>query len=513
MSLVEPRTENSSPGALAPAVVRGSTWSASGAMLSRIIGLLAQVALGLLLSDHDFGIYAVAIGVSNVLTVLRDGGARQLLVARPADYDRLLPPVFWMAMVFALGTAGLLAASTLLVARQQSEIGTLLLIIALAQPIGIPGAILSARLQIEMRFGALTAIASTLSVIRFGGAVLLAWLGLGPLSFVLPLIPMALLEWAWAWALTRDTPWLKGANPALWRSLLGVSGWAVAGSAGIAAINGGVPVVLKLIVPTGVIGLYFFAQQLVAQAGIVLGASLAQVLFPAFTHLRDDPERKKRAILRALRQSTLLASPLCAGMAAVIVPFEALIWGGKWAAAADSVVVMALAYPINIIAAIPVAVQQSRAQFRAWGLGVNAIALATFAGAAWMAIRVPEAYPIAVASSLAMAISTLAYTLWALRPIGITPTQVIGAIAPGWALGSLAAWLAILADRILLPSAPLSLRVIMGGVVFLFSFAAMIRVCVPEQIRESVEMLPTPIRPMTSGLLRLRLRETASPDR
>lgn len=325
MRPVRPTTENS-PQALAPAVFRGSSWAAMGAVFSRGMGLAAQIVLGLLLSDHDFGVFAIAIGVSSVLTVLRDGGARQLLISRPKEHAQLLAPVFWIAIAFAVGTGALLALTAPLAAGADSDVATLLLIIALVQPLSVPGSILSARLQIDLRFGAITAIQSTLALVRFGGAVVLAWRGFGALSFVLPLIPMAFIEWAWAWALTRDHPWFSGPRLHQWRGLLRVSAWAVVGSAGIAAINSGVPVVLGVLVPSGVVGVYFFAQQLVTQIGIVLGASLAQVLFPAFTRLLGEPERKRRATLRALRQSMLLASPMCAAMAAIIIPFESLVW-------------------------------------------------------------------------------------------------------------------------------------------------------------------------------------------
>lgn len=503
MPPVRPTTENSSP-ALAPAVFRGSSWAAMGAVFSRGVGLAAQIVLGLLLSDHDFGVYAIAIGVSSVLTVLRDGGARQLLISRPKEHAQLLAPVFWIAVAFALGTGALLALTAPLAAGADSDVATLLLIIALVQPLSVPGSILSARLQIDLRFGALTAIQSTLALVRFGGAVLLAWRGFGPLSFVLPLIPMAFIEWAWAWALTRDHPWFSGPRLRQWRGLLRVSAWAVIGSAGIAAINSGVPVVLGVLVPSGVVGVYFFAQQLVTQIGIVLGASLAQVLFPAFTRLLAEPERKRRATLRALRQSMLLASPMCAAMAAIIIPFESLVWGGKWAQAAHAVIVMALVYPINVASAIPVAVQQSRSDFRAWGLGVNVVALVTFAGAGIAAALSPDPLPIAAASSVAMALASILYTAWALRPLSIGLRDVLGAIAPAWAMASIAAGLALVADAWFMTHWPALVRCLLGGAIFTLGFAALVRLVVVDQVIESVNMLPSPLRRVANGLLRLR---------
>lgn len=502
MRPVSIRTENSGK-ALAPTVFRGSSWVAMGAILSRGIGLAAQILLGLLLSDRDFGVYAIAIGVSSVLTVLRDGGARQLLISRPAQHASLLAPVFWIAVTFACATAVLLAATAPLAAGADSSVATLLLIIALAQPLSVPGSILSARLQIDLRFGPLTAIQSTLAFVRFGGAVFLAWRGYGPLSFVLPLIPMAFIEWAWAWALTRDQPWFARPRVRQWRSLLRVSAWAVAGSAGIAAINSGVPVVLGVLVPAGVVGLYFFAQQLVAQIGIVLGASLAQVLFPAFTRMLDDPARKRRAVLRSLRQAMLLASPLCAGMAAVIIPFESLVWGGKWAAAAESVIVMALVYPINVASAIPVAVQQARADFRAWGIGVNAVAVVTFMGAAGAAISRPEPLPIAAASSLALALASILYTAWALRPLSIGLKDVLGAVAPAWVMAACAAILAIIIDTWVMNHWPALVRCLLAGSIFTLGFAALVRLVVVDQVIESVGLLPAPMRRLAAGLLRL----------
>lgn len=501
--------------ALGRSVVRGSSWVIASSLVSRGAGFLAQVGIGYFLTPDDLGVYASAIAASSVLTVLRDGGVRHVLISRPRDFDRLMGPAFWIASCFALLTALVLALYAGLNAAWKAgdvdggAVAAVLLVIAASQPLSVPGAILSARLQVDLRFGAFTAIQTVMGLMRYGGTVLLAWAGLGPLSFVIPLIPMSLLEWAWAWRLTGRRPWREGARLGEWRGLLTLSWWVVGGSAGIAAINAGVPMVVNRLMPIEVVGVYYFAQQIVAQIGIVLAASLGQVLFPAFSRIAEEPERKAAAALRAMRQLMLAASAACAGLAAVYAPLERILsglWGDKWRDSVPVLIVLAASYPINVATAVPNAVQQARRDFRGYGLGMGAVALLVLGASGLAAWWWGTALGVAGGSSAAVVVGALVYTVVALRPLGIGATAVLGALGPGWMLGWVAAGAVMAADRWLMAGWPVTVRFVVCGTCFGVAYAVLVRVTAPGLLREAVAVLPGGLGARAAYVLALRTR-------
>src|SRR5262249_40920035 len=108
----------SSVAPMGRAVGSGMVWTVILTVVSRAASFGAQWVLGLVLLDSDVGIFAIATAVAMVAQTLRDGGARFLLVQRPKEYDRLVGPVFWLALtlntlcgVLILGAAPLAAAA------------------------------------------------------------------------------------------------------------------------------------------------------------------------------------------------------------------------------------------------------------------------------------------------------------------------------------------------------------------------------------------------------------------
>ena len=66
--------------------VRGISWMILNTITGRVIVFAVQVALGWLLSARDFGLYALALSVSNALGSMRNGGTAELLRQRGARY-------------------------------------------------------------------------------------------------------------------------------------------------------------------------------------------------------------------------------------------------------------------------------------------------------------------------------------------------------------------------------------------------------------------------------------------
>ena len=172
------------------AVSSGAAWMISGTLVTKAATFLAQVVCGKLLSDEDFGLVALAVAASKVLTICQDGGVRDLLVqGKPEDYDRLAGRVFWFAASFNLAVSLLIVAAAYPLSifwYHRPELIPMFLVLALAVPLGTPAAVLQAKLRVDLRFRAVSWLALLTALLRQASTICFAMIGLGAMSFIIP---------------------------------------------------------------------------------------------------------------------------------------------------------------------------------------------------------------------------------------------------------------------------------------------------------------------------------------
>ncbi|HEX7978467.1 MAG TPA: oligosaccharide flippase family protein [Gemmatimonadaceae bacterium] len=501
-----PAAEASSRPGLSRAVTHGSFWMMLSAAIQRGASFAAQIVLGWLLTERDFGIFALAISISALTGALRDGGVRQLLIQRHADYERLLGPTFWMALAFNALTGLLLAiaAPTIASAFGEPALVSLIVILAIAQPLGTPSAILTARLAIDLRFREAGRIAAVSSLVRYLGTIALAKAGFGPLSFVLPLPVLSIIEGGMAYAYTREKPWSLPANVRTWLRMLTEARWIIIGTFGIAALNLGAALTIKPFVSTAIVGVYYFAFQVIVQVGMLLSANILQVLFPAFARINDDPARLSAAASRALRQLMLIATPMCLGLAAIFGPVELLVWHGKWRAAAEAVRAIGLLYPAVIASSVSLALLQAAGRFRASGLALLAMGVASLGGAMVGAMISGTAIGIAIFTSVATGAVSLAVTWDTMRRTGVSGKDILGALVPAWLVSCSAFAASYGLDRLLGErAAPALIRAAASAVLFVAIFGVTARLAIPSHLEEALSVMPSRMRGLAARLLRI----------
>ena len=73
---------------------RGVIWTSLANGLGRFTAFIAQWVLGYLLSDEDFGVYAIAISASSLVLAFQNAGFPRVLVQRGAEFERLGRPIW-----------------------------------------------------------------------------------------------------------------------------------------------------------------------------------------------------------------------------------------------------------------------------------------------------------------------------------------------------------------------------------------------------------------------------------
>ncbi|MFC1531364.1 oligosaccharide flippase family protein [Gemmatimonadota bacterium] len=459
-------TASPEQGSIRGLIARGGLWMAGSSLATRVTSFVAQIALGRLLSDEDFGVYAIAISIGALASVLRDGGARQILIERGWREREYIAPAFWLGGVLNVAAAGALVAAGPLLqgVYGESSLGLMLTFIASGLILGTPSAVFRSKLSFELRMRDLATLNFVSAMLRYGGVIAFAVAGYGPLSFVIPIPLIVIVEGVLGYLYTREQPWRMPPRVDLWRDVLLQMRWVVLGVGAVGVINMGPHMVIGLVLPTAVLGVYYFAFQIVLQVGAILSTNINDVLFPSFVRIKEDRSRLGAGALEALQVTSLVAVLVCVLMATAIAPLELLLWGGKWVSSVRPVQIMSLLYPFNVALAAGLAAQQATGEFRAWSLslwGLAAVAMLTsYAGA----LMTGSAVGVALFGALSGAAASVLYLVTMFRSLGVSGKTVVTVIARPWLIGSVASvaaitlqirlgsQLSILATLILFPS-------------------------------------------------------------
>ena len=344
------------------AVARGALWGALGAAVGKVAAFGAQIYLGWILSKEDFAVYALALACSMFVAGLVNGGTQRVLVQRGSEYDRYAYLVLQISAAFNVLVLILLLVAGAPAGQQidTPELSTLLFVMGLATLLSTPGHVLTAKLLIDLRFKHVQLLAIVSHLVRHGATVVLAAWGFGALSFVLPMLLVAMTDTLLVWFAVRRMPQVR---PFVWadaRDILHASKWVMLGTAAGALIQNGDNLAVALLSDKATLGVYFFAYQLTFSLAGLLGGSLLSVLVPTFVRMGAEAARQRRAFVTALHAMAVGATLLSFGLIIVAEPLIHAIWAGKWDEAAIVVQWLALSLPAVLAASLARALAEAR---------------------------------------------------------------------------------------------------------------------------------------------------------
>jgi PST family polysaccharide transporter len=363
------------------AVTQG-IWGVANVALIRAVTFVAQIVLAIMLSPTDFGIYAVAMAVATLALTLRGAGVTQWQIEGGArQHKERAVDAFWLALVWNVALGLTVAAASQPLGRLFGEhsVGVLIAIIGLSFPLQTPATYFFARLQIQLRIRELTFVELASAVVRNVLMISGAAIGLGPYSFVLPIPLCYLLEAALGWWLVRESPWRHAPHRDRWPTILRSTSWIMLGTAGTAIGLQGDYVLLGAFAPIAAVGIYYFAYQLTLQTAGLVATNINRIFTSVL--VANEPAIRARNFLAATEFIMLAGSPVVLLLAAGIVPFEALVWNGKWAEATNAVLYLSLGLPLYLLATATQSLALSEGRFRRW-MAMNATKAFVVVGAA-----------------------------------------------------------------------------------------------------------------------------------
>lgn len=286
------------------------------------------------MAKREFGLISLAYTVTAVLAGIQELGVRQVLIQRQRSLRLWINPAFWLCLASGIGIGLLTAASAPIAAVIYGEpaVTPILLVLALVMPLEALRAVPAASLTAQLRFGASALSGTAHLALTTLGTLILAWQGQGAMSFPLGrlagIIPTLML----LWLMTR--PRIRLNPQALrWRFLLADGMLVVGAGLSYRLVLQGDYMMLGLLYPAEVVGLYFFAFTLASQTFSLFTLGLAGVLFPVFAKMDKDVRRQTQACIRAASTLAVITVPVCLLQVLAAPAFILLIYGEKWSEA------------------------------------------------------------------------------------------------------------------------------------------------------------------------------------
>jgi PST family polysaccharide transporter len=303
-----------------------------------IIAVIARI-----LSPRDFGIFAVALTAYAIVSSLAELGVSSCLMRADLDIDKLAPTVATVSVLSSVILAGVMTAfaspiAAALGSRAAAEpIKVMALAVVLLGVFAVPNAQLVRDFKQDKIFlaNAIAFVPSTAVLI------ILAESGSGAMALALS---MVVRQFVVGCVMIIVVP--RHYRPGFARSALSVIlrfglPLAAANFVNFTLLNVDFVFVGHLL-GAAALGVYMLAFTVASWPYGLLGGVINNVSMPAFSRVKHDPALLKKAMATALRGVCLIVMPMAAMMVALARPLVLTLYGAKWAAAANVLVILSI---------------------------------------------------------------------------------------------------------------------------------------------------------------------------
>lgn len=327
-------------GNLSARAASGMVWLAGQTVFSRIISFATNMVLAWILAPEHFGQIGLVYTITSFATQLINPGIDDVLLQKQRHLRRWVTPAFWMSVSFGLiGAVVMVLAGVVVVAIARafgnaaygnSHLVWMIVILAAGAPLNAAALVPSVILRSQMRFARLAGINLGEVVGQQLLTVVLALLGCGAYSFVIPMPIIAAIRGLVLWYTARP-PVHARLGMHRWPSLTSATGWVFGQRLlATASMHGDRMVLGVLFADDGMVGVYYFAFILCTQVMRVLCDNIAAVLMPALNAIHDDVLRTQQAAERASRALAAVIIPVLAAQILLAGPGIRLLFEPKW---------------------------------------------------------------------------------------------------------------------------------------------------------------------------------------
>ena len=305
-------------------------------LFSRFSGLATQIVMAWFLTPADYGLYAIALGITTFTTIMRGGGTGVVFQTMKLEefssigggLVRFAVGCGILGTIFTLGMV--LPAQFLYPHDSAKGLGWILFWSAVGFVIFNFTTYPRAKVLSRLKFKQIAAMDSASSLMKLVSAYFFASNGYGALSFVLSQLISGIVVLAWSIAVAGMERTDFKASPH----------WLPETYAIIK-----IPFVMALItslgsqtdlfffsffIPVGALGIYLFTNQMAVQPIQMLSSTLQTVLAPYAARVRGDIDQEDLSARQTFLTGVIFVPLFVMGIAAVYPSLAHLLFAEKW---------------------------------------------------------------------------------------------------------------------------------------------------------------------------------------
>lgn len=311
----------------------GAMWTAGGRIVANLLGLVSTLALARLLTPADFGLVAIATVILAIVGAVTELSLSAALIQHKNPQREHYDTAWTLNILRAAAIAVLLIAAAWPIAAGYSDDRLIGIFFALGLGALISGLVNPKLVDFRRKLSFHQEILIELinKTVGLVVSVTIALIFHTYWALVVGTLASQLTGVIMSYALAPYAPRVSLAH---WRKLFSFSGW-MALSSGLNALNWRADqLALGAMMGNGPLGQYTVGDNLSSLPVRESTAPIANVLFPAFARLQEDPERLEQMFLRSQRLLVATALPVGVGFALIAGPFIGMVLGPAWASAA-----------------------------------------------------------------------------------------------------------------------------------------------------------------------------------
>ena len=305
-------------------------------LFSRFSGLATQIVMAWFLTPADYGLYAIALGITTFTTMMRGGGTGIVFQTMKLEeftsigggLVRIAVGCGILGTIFTLGMV--LPAQYLYPADSAKGLGWILFRSTVGFVVFNFTTYPRAKVLSRLKFKQIAAMDSASSLIKLASAYYFASQGYGALSFVLSQLISGIVVLVWSLAVAGMERTDFKASP----------DWL---SETYAMMK--IPFVMALItslgsqtdlfffsffIPVGALGIYLFTNQMAVQPIQMLSSTLQTVLAPYAARVRGDIDQEDLSARQTFLTGVIFVPLFVMGIAAVYPSLAHFLFAAKW---------------------------------------------------------------------------------------------------------------------------------------------------------------------------------------
>lgn len=331
-------------------VLSGTKWIAVTNIFKQVLQIVSLMVFARLLSPDDFGMFAILMIFVGFLEMFTDMGTSAALIHVEKPSDKLLSSIFYLNIFVGLLLCIILIflSTPISLFFENPKLEELLQIISLSFIITSFGVVQKALYEKQLDFKRVTLIESFSVFMGIGAGIGSAIYGLGIYSLIVQTLLSSIIRVAFMWFASE---W----RPLVYFSLNDIKSiWGYTSNLfsfnliNFFARNADTFLIGKFL-GSSALGSYSLAYRIMLYPLQNITRILIRILFPAFSKIKDDNEKFKKAYLRVIFFIALVSFPLMSGLMATSTLFVHIFLGDKWHNLASLIVILA---PIGMIQSI-----------------------------------------------------------------------------------------------------------------------------------------------------------------